>query len=169
MNTERIELLLQRFYDAQTTDEEERELSDLLLSAGDDLPAHLQADRELFGQLEAARAVVEVPVPQGMEERLSQLIDSQEQAARPKARIVGLRQWGMAAAASVALLVVVGIGQFKSQPQTIEVTDPEEAYQLTCQALALFSETLDAGMAQMEQANASVTDVYHVVEEQFNY
>lgn len=169
MNTERIDLLLQRFYESETTDEEERELSQLLLTAGDDLPARLQADRELFAQLATARATAEADVPQGMEERLSQLIDSQEQAPRPKARIVGLRQWGMAAAASVALLIVVGIGQFRSQPQILEVTDPDEAYQLTCQALALFSETLDAGMAQMEQANDAVTDVYHVVESQLKY
>lgn len=74
MDTAKIEQLLQRFYEAQTTDEEERQLRVMLQSG--DLPQYLQGDRELFFQLtDASRTPI--PQPDGLELRLSKLIDEQ--------------------------------------------------------------------------------------------
>ena len=153
MDTAKIEQLLQCFYEAQTTDEEERQLRGMLQSG--DLPQYLQGDRELFFQL-ADASRTPIPQPEGLEQRLSKLID--EQAERQHARHFFIRRRWIAAA-SVLILIGVGISYFNQSSTTKEISDPQEAYEMTCQALALFSTTLNEGMAQLDQASDAAIEV----------
>ena len=62
-----IEALLERYYDAQTTEAEERMLKDFFLH--EEVPIHLMAEKEMFLQLQAPK------IPEELEDRLSQSID----------------------------------------------------------------------------------------------
>ena len=65
-----IENLLERYYNAQTSETEEQQLKEFFNHK--EVPAHLQAEKEMFLQLQ---------VPEGLEERLIQQInqwDAQE-------------------------------------------------------------------------------------------
>ena len=82
-----IERLLERFYNAETSEQEEQELKDFFHH--EEVPPHLLAEKEMFLQLQASDA------PEGMEERLGNLIDQwelTEQKAQKKHRIFHL-QW----------------------------------------------------------------------------
>ena len=131
-----IEALLERYYDAQTSEAEEQRLKDFFLH--EEVPAHLQAEKEMFLQLQASA------VPEGLEERLSQSIDRWGK----KHRTLRL-QWIGSIAAS--LLLLFGAGwylQDRSRKDTCAT--PEEAYIEAQRALVMFSTALNKGMKQMD-------------------
>ena len=131
-----IEALLERYYDAQTSEAEEQRLKDFFLH--EEVPAHLQAEKEMFLQLQATN------VPEGLEERLSQSIDRWGK----KHRTLRL-QWIGSIAAS--LLLLFGAGWYLQEPPRKDTcATPEEAYMEAQKALVLFSTALNKGMKQMD-------------------
>ena len=131
-----IEALLERYYDAQTSEAEEQRLKDFFLH--EEVPAHLQAEKEMFLQLQAT------DVPEGLEERLSQSIDRWGK----KHRTLRL-QWIGSIAAS--LLLLFGAGWYLQEPPRKDTcATPEEAYIEAQKALVLFSTALNKGMKQMD-------------------
>lgn len=163
MERDDIKKLLQRFYEAQTSDDEEQMLRDYFSSG--DVAEELQTDRQLF--LMMARAGDdEAKVPDGLEARLSALIDSQEPSAPLAAPTVSLRHWLPAVAASLLILFTVALKQFTAQPADVEIDDPQQAYELTCQALDIFAETVNEGMEQAEQATETTIDMHVSILEQ---
>ena len=100
-NYNHIEALLERYYDAQTSETEERMLKDFFLH--EEVPAHLLAEKEMFLQLQASA------MPEGLEERLSQSIDQWDK----KRRTLRL-QWIGSIAAS--LLLLFGTGWYLQEP-----------------------------------------------------
>ena len=62
-----IEELLERYYNAQTSEAEEQRLREYFIH--EETPPHLQKEKEMFLQLQA------VQVPEGLEEKLSKQID----------------------------------------------------------------------------------------------
>ena len=131
-----IEALLERYYDAQTSEAEEQRLKDFFLH--EEVPAHLQAEKEMFLQLQAT------DVPEGLEERLSQSIDRWGK----KHRTLRL-QWIGSIAAS--LLLLFGAGWYLQEPTRKDTcATPEEAYMEAQKALVLFSTALNKGMKQMD-------------------
>ena len=131
-----IEALLERYYDAQTSEAEEQRLKDFFLH--EEVPAHLQAEKEMFLQLQAT------DVPEGLEERLSQSIDRWGK----KYRTLRL-QWIGSIAAS--LLLLFGAGWYLQEPPRKDTcATPEEAYMEAQKALVLFSTALNKGMKQMD-------------------
>ena len=131
-----IEALLERYYDAQTSEAEEQRLKDFFLH--EEVPAHLQAEKEMFLQLQAT------DVPEGIEERLSQSIDRWGK----KHRTLRL-QWIGSIAAS--LLLLFGAGWYLQEPPRKDTcATPEEAYIEAQKALVLFSTALNKGMKQMD-------------------
>ena len=131
-----IEALLERYYDAQTSEAEEQRLKDFFLH--EEVPAHLQAEKEMFLQLQAT------DVPEGLEERLSQSIDRWDK----KHRTLRL-QWIGSIAAS--LLLLFGAGWYLQEPPRKDTcATPEEAYVEAQKALVLFSTALNKGMKQMD-------------------
>ena len=131
-----IEALLERYYDAQTSEAEEQRLKDFFLH--EEMPAHLQAEKEMFLQLQTT------DVPEGLEERLSQSIDRWGK----KHRTLRL-QWIGSIAAS--LLLLFGAGWYLQEPPRKDTcATPEEAYMEAQKALVLFSTALNKGMKQMD-------------------
>ena len=131
-----IEALLERYYDAQTSEAEEQRLKDFFLH--EKVPAHLQAEKEMFLQLQASA------VPEGLEERLSQSIDRWGK----KHRTLRL-QWIGSIAAS--LLLLFGAGWYLQEPPRKDTcATPEEAYAEAQKALVMFSTALNKGMRQMD-------------------
>ena len=131
-----IDALLERYYDAQTSEAEEQRLKDFFLH--EEVPAHLQAEKEMFLQLQAT------DVPEGLEERLSQSIDRWGK----KHRTLRL-QWIGSIAAS--LLLLFGTGWYLQEPPRKDTcATPEEAYMEAQKALVLFSTVLNKGMKQMD-------------------
>ena len=131
-----IEALLERYYDAQTSEAEEQRLKDFFLH--EEVPAHLQAEKEMFLQLQAT------DVPEGLEERLSQSIDRWGK----KHRTLRL-QWIGSIAAS--LLLLFGAGWYLQEPPRKDTcATPEEAYAEAQKALVMFSTALNKGMRQMD-------------------
>ena len=131
-----IEALLERYYDAQTSEAEEQRLKDFFLH--EEVPVHLQAEKEMFLQLQAT------DVPEGLEERLSQSIDRWGK----KHRTLRL-QWIGSIAAS--LLLLFGAGWYLQEPPKKDTcATPEEAYAEAQKALVMFSTALNKGMKQMD-------------------
>ena len=131
-----IDALLERYYDAQTSEAEEQRLKDFFLH--EEVPAHLQAEKEMFLQLQAT------DVPEGLEERLSQSIDRWGK----KHRTLRL-QWIGSIAAS--LLLLFGTGWYLQEPPRKDTcATPEEAYAEAQRALVMFSTALNKGMKQMD-------------------
>ena len=131
-----IEALLERYYDAQTSEAEEQRLKDFFLH--EKVPAHLQAEKEMFLQLQ------ETAVLEGLEKRLSQSIDRWSK----KQRTLRL-QWIGSIAAS--LLLLFGAGWYlQDTPRKDTCATPEEAYIEAQRALVMFSTALNKGMKQMD-------------------
>ena len=138
-----IEKLLERFYNAETSEAEEQMLKDFFLN--EEVPPHLQAEKEIFVQLYTS------DIPYGMEKRLGKLIDEwevSEQKTQKKPRIYHL-QWIGSIAAS--LLLLFGAGWYLQEPTRKDTcSTPEEAYAEAQRALAMFSTALNKGMKQMD-------------------
>ena len=147
-----IERLLERFYNAETSEQEEQELKDFFRHG--EVPPHLLPEKEMFLQLQASDA------PEGMEERLGNLINRwelSEQKTQKKRRIFHL-QWIGSIAAS--LLLVIGISLHFHEPQRKDTcATPEEAYAHAEKALVMFSEALNKGIRpiqNMEKTNENI-------------
>lgn len=138
-----IEDLLERYYNAQTSEAEERRLKDFFLH--EEVPAHLQAEKEMFMQLLAS------DVPEGLEGRLEQSIDRWEMQERhtvKKHRTILLRWVGSIAA---SFLLLFGVGWYlQDSPRRDTCATPEEAYAEAQKALVMFSVALNKGMDQMD-------------------
>ena len=147
-----IERLLERFYNAETSEREEQDLKDFFRHG--EVPPHLLAEKKMFLQLHAS------DTPKGMEERLGNLIDQwelSEQKTQKKHRIFHL-QWIGSIAAS--LLLVIGISLHFHEPQRKDTcATPEEAYAHAEKALVMFSEALNKGIRpiqDMEKTNENI-------------
>ena len=108
----------------------------------------------MFLQLQASDA------PEGMEERLGNLIDQwelSEQKTQKKRRIIHL-QWIGSIAAS--LLLTIGMSLYQHEPQRKDTcATPEEAYAHAEKALVMFSEALNKGIRpiqDMEKTNENI-------------
>lgn len=169
MNVDRINELLERYYDARTTDTEEQELKQFF--ADGEVPAHLQAEKDMFLQMQA---MADATIPQGLEERISQNIDTWEAEdprkpkIRRKARILS-QPWIRSIAA--CMLVLLSIGWYLYEPQPVRkdtCATPEEAYMHAQKVLAMFSHTLNKGMEQMNAAHAASERIERTLQKQFN-
>lgn len=147
-----IEELLERFYNAGTSEQEEQELKDFFRY--EEVPPHLLAEKEMFLQLQAS------DTPEGMEERLGNLIDQwelSEQKTQKKRRTFRL-QWIGSIAAS--LLLVIGMSLYFHEPQRKDTcATPEEAYAHAEKALVMFSKALNKGIRpiqDMEKTNENI-------------
>ena len=154
MNTERINELLERYYEALTTEAEEEELRRFFVEG--EVPAHLMGERELFMQLQAS---AEIPVPEGLEDRLSVAID--EWAAleeRPKhSRMYRLR-WISGIAASVLMVVAFSWSLYEPARKDTCAT-PEEAYMEAHEALMQFALALNKGTEQLAMVQSTTQKI----------
>ena len=159
-----IEEVLERYYNAQTSEVEEQRLKDFFFN--EDVPPHLMQEKEIFLQLRA------VQIPDGLEEKLSKQIGKwaiQEQFGKKTPQRRSL-QWIGSIAAS--LLVLLGIGWYfnDAQPDYRQDTcaTPEEAYIHTEKALMMFAQALNKGVKQMEVIQESTDKVERNIQKQLN-
>lgn len=96
---ERIDQLVELWLDGSTTDAEEHELRSLVEACGEALPARLTWVATAF---EGYGALAEERNPQPVKRQQR----ARRQSIRPLQRVV---QWGLAAAATVALVVAISI------------------------------------------------------------
>ena len=109
------------------------------------------------------KALEQIPIPEGLEERLSAKIDEWEQEeAKQKAqrrRLLPRSLRSTAVAASVALVFGVGFHYLQQDEPTNlaeldTYQDPVKAQQEAERALNLLAANLNKGMGQLEKANA---------------
>ena len=163
MNTERINKLLERYYEALTTEAEEEELRRFF--AEGEVPAHLMGEKELFLQLQEVSA--EVSAPEGLEERLATAIDSwaaQEETERKRrSRIYRLR-WKGGIAASIVVLLAFGWNLYEPARRDTCAT-PEEAYAEAHEALMQFAWALDKGTKQIAMVQSTTEKIEESISE----
>lgn len=94
--------LLKGWYSATLSAEEERRLQELLLNA-DELPADLEAERELLSALHDA-GTEETELPEEYSSRINIALEREMSATRMRSKVMRRRLWG--AAAAVALFAV---------------------------------------------------------------
>lgn len=108
MKVDEMERLLAAYYEGTTDEHEENRLKEALRT--EDVSEHLEADRRLLAALEE-ESPQEVSVPEGLEEKLSRLIDRKDEELphflRPNRT---RRNWRWAAGVAATFLVLMGIG-----------------------------------------------------------
>lgn len=153
MTTSERNILLKKFYDGQTTREEEYLLKDYF--SENDVPDELRAEQEYFRAV-APRFSETPDIPEGLEQRISRSINLMENKRR-NARLRIIR-WSAAAAASVALVVSVSllsnrqndVKQYASEQDTYD--NPKDAYAETARELTKFSTALNKGLNTVNKA-----------------
>ena len=163
MNTERINKLLERYYEALTTEAEEEELRRFF--AEGEVPAHLMGEKELFLQLQAASA--EAVVPEGLEDRLSDAIDGwaaqEEEKNRRHGRVYRLR-WIGGIAASIVVILAFGWHLYEPARRDTFAT-PEEAYAEAHEALMQFALALERGTQQIAMVHSTTEKIEESINE----
>lgn len=157
--TEEIKRLLVRYYDGQTTEEEENILRSYFNSG--DVDAALEEESAIFMALQSE----DCPVPEGLEARLSRQINqwnTVEITARRTVRHSNLR-WVVGIAASLLLLFAAGAIVYQSENRAGQTgqdtyTDTKDAYAETSRALMKFSESINKGIEAAENITNKTGD-----------
>ena len=157
-----IEDLLERYYNAQTSEAEEQRLKDFFCH--EDVPPYLQKEKEMFFELQG------IQVPEGLEERLSKHIDQWAMQERFIQKSSSRRrlQWIGSIAASLLILFSIGWYFHAPQPRQDTCATPEEAYIHTEKALMMFAQALNKGVKQMEVIQESTDKVERNIQKQLN-
>lgn len=170
MNGNKINELLERYYEALTTEAEEQELKRYFES--EDVPAQLQAEKEMFLQLQQ---MAQTDMPQSLEERLSASIDRWDAEERQtirmpeKKRMPAIGRWAGSIAAGIAVLMAFGWYIYGQEPERKDTcATPEEAYRETQRALAMFTDAMNRGVNQMEAARTTTKKIEKSIQKQFN-
>ena len=137
MELDRIEILIERYFEAETTIAEEKELKDYFTSS--DVAQHLEQYKPIFGYaVHAKQEQFKATIPLNSKKRKNVV-------------------W-LSVAASVVVLLGVSLFTFNhdSQPKTDEYgtyDDPEVAFRETQKALAMISEHVNKGIGSIEYLN----------------
>lgn len=137
MALDRIENLLEKYFEAETSIAEEKELKDYFASS--DVAQHLEQYKPIFGYAVQAK-----------QERFTATI--------PLNTIKRKRVVWLSVAASVVVLLGVGLFTFNhyNQPKSEDLgtyDDPEEAFRETQKALAMISESVNKGIGSINYLN----------------
>jgi len=155
MDTNEIKLLIDRFYDGQTSEQEEQTLRAWAATAKPSYPLYDEA--LVLREMLAAEPLE----PSQLEVALAQKIDRWEQAERPKQhRTINLRRWLWTAAAIALLALVVGVTLKFLQPTEAETIaldsrdtydNPEDAKEATLLALSKFQQCIEKNAQQTQK------------------
>jgi hypothetical protein len=146
----KIEELLEKYYNGETSLEDERKLQWYFQTY--DVPLHLRPDAELFRS--NYKRSTEEDAPE-LTEKLARLLDEQDKKSRFLIPIRSLR-WISGVAASIIILISLWIGfgrnTFRNHTKFADTyNDPNIAYQETMKALLLVSQKLNAGTQELQQ------------------
>lgn len=164
MKVDEIERLLAAFYEGNANEQEEELLKEAFRT--EELPEHLQKEKELFLHLFPEEAVEGVPI--GLEEKLNRLIDEKaEEEQLFFRRNKTKRNWRWVGGIAATLLLLVGMGYGitnvgeRMRPPTYRDTfsNPEDAYKVLQATLLEVSVNLNKGIEQIEETQKDVTKV----------
>lgn len=163
MDTLKLEQLIERYFEAELSVDEERELVRML--AVTEVPEHLEHDKQVILALQGK--VEDIDHTEAME-RLSQQIDvwaAEERRSIRRPRIV--RLWKAASVAACAILLI-GVGLHLNKPSGPRDTfdNPEAAYAATREALLAFSSALNKGTDYVAMAMETSEQIGQTVEQQ---
>lgn len=170
-----IRQLLDLYYDGRSSLQEEAELREFFAQSGLSLPEDLQADAQLFCEMEGLHAAIETQrteeaelrMPMGMEQRLRDTIvhleqeEGQKQSTPPQPSLPSAKEakrlkpptlwWRMAA----CLIVIIGSGLYYQHLQASPFVDtcqtPEEAQRQMERALSIISHHSEQGAALLQE------------------
>lgn len=147
-----IRKLLDRFYLGETSLKEEMILQEYFSSAS--IPEELIPDRDLFRSL--GNASDSVAVPEGLNQKILDVIDRQEKKVVRTRRISVFSLSGLAAGLLVVIALYVGYfrddapGLLASHQMTDTYEDPQDAYEEARRTLAYVSAKLNTGTSELE-------------------
>ena len=137
MELDRIEKLVEKYFEAETSIAEEKELKNYFASS--DVAQHLEQYKPLFGYaVQAKQEQFRATLPLNTNKRKSVV-------------------W-LSVAASVVVLLGVSLFTYnqynqKQQQDLGTIDDPEEAFRVTQKALAMISEHVNTGIGSMQYLN----------------
>ncbi len=152
---DKLRQLLERFYTAETTPEEEKSLRQIL--SDPDLPEEFLPDRKMM------KAMSILLPSEDFEARISMRIDSlaQEEPIKSKESVKFhwsvLLRWSSAVAAAIVIAVISIIRISAPIPAQAEMS-PEEVYEQTAMAFMIFADAIDKGCAAIEIADSTTVD-----------
>jgi len=153
MTIEQIKSLLSRFFEGQTTPEEERQLADFFHR--EDVPKELQEDKQLFLML---AQISDQEMPADIADEIATFVNNLGKSDIQPLTHVSQQRKGVIyrlktppkmfyrVAATVAILLAIGGGMFMHQQRTF-ATDP---FRDTCS-------TPEEAAAELHKANAMIT------------
>jgi hypothetical protein len=164
MDYSNIRALLDKYWEGETSLEEEARLKQFFATAPEGLPQDLQEAAPLFQYFDLATPQFELPAAAALQAHLEKA-----PAETPVIRMGFLRNW-MQYAAMLAIALGIGYGIQRhmdagedagAPPATVasttlgqtEIKDPQEAYAETKKALLLLSKNLNKGKQEMAKLN----------------
>lgn len=171
MKVEEIERLLAAFYEGNTNEQEEELLKEAFRT--EEVPPHLQKDKNLFLSFFCQEVVVDVPA--GLEDKLSRMIDEKaEEEQRFFHRNKSKRNWRWIGGIAATILLLMGIGYGITgigedmRPPTPQDTfsDPEAAYKVLQATLMEVSTNLNNGIKQVEETRFDLTKVNQEIKQE---
>lgn len=167
MDYSNIRALLDKYWEGETSLEEEARLKQFFAAAPEGLPQDLQEAAPLFQYFDLATPQFELPAADALQAHLEKA-----PAETPVIKMGFLRNWMQyAAMLAIALGIGYGIqrhmdtGENAGTPPTtaantsfrqgtvVEIKDPQEAYAETKKALLLLSKNLNKGKQEMAKLN----------------
>jgi len=165
MITRKIETLLEKFYEGDTSIYEEEQLRDFFLCH--ELPPHLKKHKHLFSFFENGKK--DIPSPK-LEEKIMAIIseeseDNQQNDPTPEAgKVIPLKPdrkrlvYSLSIAASIiliaALTITLRLNFFNTEQPYGTITDPELAYAETRNAMNMITGKMKTGFTQARQMKA---------------
>lgn len=168
MNNEYIKQLLQRFYNGQTTSDEENMLKEFF--AHETVPKELQLDRDLFLTLKQLHGKDEKNIS-SMKLDLEQEIDRWEQEEKATARnrrpLNRIKRY-IIYATGIAAILTITYNRISTSGRRLEpkdtFTNPEDAYHETEKALQLFASALDKGTKPFMEFEKATNKIQNTLE-----
>ncbi len=160
---EKVRKILERFYQGETSLEEEKWLQDYFSSTT--VPEELLADQELFMAFEQKED--SIPVPVDLNEKILNSLDREEKRAQRTRRVSLYSLSGLAAGLLALVAVYVFFLKadtpvlFSAQENLDTYEDPMDAYEEAKKTLAYVSVKLNAGTSEMkhvQQLTKSTSD-----------
>lgn len=148
MRTQRIEILLEKFFEGETTLTEEAEIRDFFISHSD-IPSHLELYRIYFTGVEKQRK------SHTDLKKIKHVIYNLQEKERPNHFRKQLFKWsGFAAAAIVSTMLTFNIWQESQHSSDIqfasEMTD-EERYEIATNAMRYLTGNYYKGVSQLQK------------------
>ncbi|MEI7499148.1 MAG: hypothetical protein WCK84_01765 [Bacteroidota bacterium] len=155
MNTSEIEVLLEKYYEGNTTLHEEKLLREYFLKA--DLPETLKSHQKMFGFF-AEESHKEIPDPE-FDQKITNLISEAHFTVPVKSMNQHRNRFVFITSIAASILILIGLfftlrHDFLRKETPIQFTANQElAFTEANEALMIFSSNFNAGLKQMEHLN----------------